>query len=279
MRSILSNCRAPRKVACWLGALACALTLAAAAGTSGTASAAPRTTCTNVQCVIQFGDTQITNRLTALSTLCSKVAAQQTANHITGAQAGAISADCGPSSANVTGLTALKAKLDAETTMAQARADVKNIYEQFRIYAVVLPRDYNEVWLDILTNVDQKLRGVQPKIDAAIDAASGLPDKDNDKEKINSAFADFKNQLTAAEGQIDGAQGLIPTLSVSAFNNTPSTYKTDYTDYRNDIHTAHQDIAAATKDLHVVAQALKDLVGDQTGGSRATTKPTPTATP
>jgi hypothetical protein len=80
----------------------------------------------------------------------------------------------------------------------------------------------------------------------------------------------------AAEGQIDGAQGLIPTLTPSAFDTAPGTYRTDYTDYVNDIKTAHSDLRIAAQDLHTIAQALKDLIGQQAGGNRAA--PTATAT-
>lgn len=252
-----------------IGGAAAGLTLAVAALVpTGTTLAAPRTTCTQVQCVIAAGDAAITARNSALNTLQTKVNNQLAAGHISQDQANTLSGDV---STNLSGLAALKSKLDAETQMAPARQDVHNIFYQFRIFAVVLPRDYHALWLDMLVQVDGKLRAAAPKIQNAINAIQGLPDKNGDKAKINAAFADFQNQLPAAEGQIDGAQGLIPTLTPSAFDTTPSTYKTDYTDYVNDIHTAHGDLKAAAKDLHTLAQALKDLIGGLGGAKPAST--------
>jgi hypothetical protein len=253
------------------GSAALGLTLAVAALMPvGTSLAAARATCTQVSCVIAFGDAAITARNSALNTLQTKVTNQLTAQHITQDQANVVDGDV---STNLSGLAALKSKLDAETQMAPARMDVHNIYYQFRIFAVVLPRDYHHLWLDVLVQVDGKMRAAEPKIQDAINAIQGLPDKDGDKEKLNAAFADFKNQLPAAEGQIDGAQGLLPTLTPSSFDTTPATYKTNFTDYVNDIHTAHGDLRTAAKDLHTIAQALKDLVGDQGAAN-----PAPTAT-
>jgi hypothetical protein len=264
--------QAPRSLARRLIGIGFGLVLAASMVVPAAAFAAPKAACPNVQCVITFGDTAISNRLTALTTLCSKVQAQLTAGHLTSAQAGTIEHDCNTASANYSGLQHLKTTLDAETQISAARKDVLSIFTTYRIYAVVLPRDYHEIWLDILLNVDARLRGVQPKIDAAIQAASALGDKGGEKEKINDAYADFKNQLTAAEGQLDGAQGLIAMLTPSAFDNSLDTYKTDFSDYHNDIRAAHGDITAAAKDLHEIAGWLKDLVSGQagTGGAPAT---------
>jgi hypothetical protein len=229
--------------------------------TPGAALAAPQT-CTTVQCVIAFGDQQITNRLNSLNTLSGKITNQRDLGHLTSAQAGTLQ---GNVTTNQNGLTALKTKLDAETRIAAARQDVRTIYTQFRIYAVVLPRDYHVIWLDILVNMDAKLRAAQPKIQEAIADASGLsdPDKDGDMAELNAAFSDFQAQLSAAEGQIDGAQGLLPTLTAANFDANPSLYQQNWTDFRNDIRTAHHDIVAAAADLHKIARVLKDLINEQ----------------
>jgi hypothetical protein len=246
----------------WLGALGLGTTLAASALASGGALAAPQASCTTVQCVITFGDSAIAARQTALTTLGNKVTTQLNAKHLTSEQAAAISSDVSNNSA---GLATLKTKLDGETTMAAARDDVKNIFSHFRIFAVVLPRDYHEIWLDVLVNIDARLRDLQPKLDGIVDKIAALPDPDNDGDvaAINAAYADLKAQLTSAEGQIDGAQGLFPSLTPANFDANVTLYKTNYTDFHNDIKSAHGDITMAAKDLHKIAQLAKDLIGEQ----------------
>jgi hypothetical protein len=279
MQILDSLCRMPRGTAHRIGALSLGLMLsvAALAPATTTSLAAPKAGCatppagqTQLQCVITFGDNEITRRDTALDTLSGKVTNQANAGHITSAQATDLQNDV---STNKSGLATLKATLDAASTVQDARKDVALIYTQFRIFAVVLPRDYHRLWLDMLITVDQKLRAAQTKIDAAIQATSNDADKDGDKAAIAAAYQDFKNQIAAAEGQIDGAQGLLPTLTPAQFDDPTSSYKKDYTDYVNDIRTAHQDLVAGANDLRKIARLLKDLSGTH-GSSTA-----PTATP
>ena len=84
---------APRRVAA-LGMLAA---LVAAVALPATALAAPGTStttrCSDVQCVISFGDTAISNRLTVLNTLNSKATSEHNAGHLSDALFGSISGD------------------------------------------------------------------------------------------------------------------------------------------------------------------------------------------
>ncbi len=253
---------APYRLARRAGVFGLGAMLAVSVLAPGLALATPRATCITVQCIIAFGDNAIAVRQTALTNLSNKVAAQLSAGHITSAQAGVLSSDV---SANASGLSALKTKLDAETDMTAARTDVKSIYVRFRIFAVVLPRDYHEIWLDILINVDARLRALQPKIEGIIDKLSNLNDPDNDRDiaAIKAAYADMKAQLTSAEGQIDGAQGLLPSLTPANFNADPILYRTNFTDFHNDIKEAHIDILAAVADLHKMTRIAKELAAEQ----------------
>jgi hypothetical protein len=244
---------APRRAAA-LGMLA---VLAAAVALPATALAAPKTPaatrCTNVQCVIAFGDTAITNRLNVLSTLNTKATNEHNAGHISDAIFGSISGDV---SSDTQGLTQLKTKLDAETNITAARQDVKNIYFQFRVYAVVLPRDYREIWYGEMSFVDQKLRALQPKIENAIAHAPA-----NEQAQLNQLYSDYKGQLQEAESQLDAAQGQFATLTVNNFNNAQSVYETALSDTKTDEQTAHRDLHQAASDLHQITGILKGGTG------------------
>ena len=212
-----------------------------------TALAAPKAC--DLQCVIAFGNQQIGARQTALTTLNNKVGTALNNHHITGDQANALESDV---STNQSGLTALQQKLDGETTLAAARNDVKNIYLQFRIYAVVLPRDYRELWLDELINVDAKLKGLEPKIQQAIDNAP--PDE---QAQLKSLFDDYKSQVAGAESQDDAALTEIPQLTPENFNNDRSAYETALGNLKNDEKTAHSDLHQAAADLRQIVKILK----------------------
>lgn len=243
--------RTPRRLAAFgmLAALAGAVALPATTLAAPNNSAS-NSSCTTVQCVIAFGDTAITNRLNSLNTLNTKVTNQLNAKRITDSQASGLRNDA---TNNQNGLNQLKGKLDAETQISAARQDVRSIYTRFRIYLVVLPRDYNILWLDALQNVDGKLRALQPKIEQAIDHAPS-----SEQGQLKTLYNDFKAQLQEAESQIDAAQGQVATLTPANFDNDRPVYTTAWTDFRNDIKTAHADVRSAASDLHQITRMLKN---------------------
>lgn len=270
MKIIPTIRRAPQGFARRIGAAGLGIALAATLMLPGTSLAAPRlapqdSPCpqpVTVQCVITFGNGEIAKRIASLNTLSGKATAQLNANHINSTQAGVITGDV---STNESGLQALQTKLDAETTLASARADVLSIYTQFRVYIVVLPRDYHEIWLDILTNVQVTMAGKATTIQNAINAASALKDNDNDGDiaTLDAAFSDYQAQLGAATGQINIANGLLPEFTPQNYDANPGGYKGDWTTFHGDIKAAHSDILAAAADLHKIAKVLKELINEQ----------------
>ena len=238
-----------------LGAAGAATALAApssATSPSTSPSTSPAaTSCarTDVKCVIAFGDQRIDERTAGLTKLNDRANVQVAAGHITSSQASAIQADV---TSNQNGLATLKSKLDAETTADAARQDVRNIYTQFRIFAVVLPRDYHEIVLDIMTNVQAKLAGLEPKLQQAI--ASAPPGQ---QQQLNTLYSDFTAKVDAATTQITNANGLVSYFTPDNFNNNQATYHTNWLNFRSDILAGRADLRQAASDLHQMAQILK----------------------
>ncbi len=204
---------------------------------------------TDTQCVITFGNARIAERQTALSTLNSRVNEVFSDGRISGADNSALVSDI---SANESGLTALKGQLDSAPDAKTARADVKMIYTQFRIYAVVLPRDYHEVWLDMLVHADNRLAGAEPVIQDAINGApAGV------QGQANTLFTDFKSQVSNAQGQTQAAQSIIPQLTPANFDANPTSYAATFGSYKTDIHSAATATKQAMSDLHQIVQLLK----------------------
>jgi hypothetical protein len=160
---------------------------------------------TDTQCFISAGNQFIALRQTALTALSGKVIARQNDHLITSDQANVLQSDI---STNQSGLASLKSKLDAETNPQLARQDVVNIFFQFRIFAVVLPRDYRRLYLDIAVNIDIKLRNLGPSVQQAINNAPA-----GEQAQLNTLFNDYKNQLSTAESQFDVAQADFPALT------------------------------------------------------------------
>lgn len=204
---------------------------------------------TDVRCVITFGDARIAERQTALTRLNSRVTEMFTDGRITSADNAALVGDI---STNESGLTALRGQLDSASDAAMARTDVKLIYTRFRIFAVVLPRDYHDLWLDMLVRTDTRLATSETVTQDAINGApAGV------QGQANTLFADYKAQVSTAQAQTQAAQPLIAQLTPASFNANPSVYKTTLSTVKTDIQTAHSATRQATSDLHQIVALLK----------------------
>jgi hypothetical protein len=214
-------------------------------------AASPPTKCSasDMQCWISLGDQLIAARQTALTDLGNKVTDRLNDKLITSDQANVLQSDI---STNASGLSALQTKLNAETNAAAARLDVANIYLQFRIYAVVLPRDYRRLYLDIAVNVDGKLRGLSEELKEAI---QGAPQ--SEQGQLNALYNDYLAQLSTAEAQFDTAQTDFPALTPENFNYNRSAYETSLKSVTTALETIHAALKQAGKDVHQIAQILK----------------------
>lgn len=249
LQSVLSRARRHAHAAIVVMGLG-AMMAASIVPLSGFATA-PTSLCalTDLQCVITFGDARIAERQAALAKLNSRVAAVYTAGHITSADNSALVNDI---STNQSGLTTLKGQLDSATDAKTARADVKLIYTQFRIYAVVAPRDYHELWLDVVMHVDTRLKNAEPTIREAINGApSGV------RSQANTLFADYQSQVSTADAQTQAAEAILPQLTPSSFNTSATAYQAQFGSFKTDIQTAHTATKQAIADLHQIVLLLK----------------------
>jgi hypothetical protein len=218
----------------------------------------------DLACYKQVGDKLIAQRLTSLNEVSTKITTLQGKGHLTTDQANDLQ---GQIATNVNGLKALQTKLDGEQSSDAARQDVKNIFLQFRIYAVFIPKIRHIVLLDVMTNVDQKMRGIQDKIADAI--AKAPPSQQG---QLNSLFSDYKAQLGEAEAQIDAAQGQLAVLTPNTYNTDRTAYEQAFNMLKTDTQKAHDALKKARDDLHQIAMLLK---ADK--GSSSTPSPTATA--
>jgi hypothetical protein len=215
-------------------------------------AASPTTTkcaASDTQCWITQGDQLIAARQTSLTNLGNKVMERLNDKLITSDQANALQSDI---STNASGLTALQTKLNAEKTAAAARQDVANIFLQFRIYAVVLPRDYRRLYLDVAVNVDAKLRGLSEQLKEAIQGAPS-----SEQGQLNNLYNDYLHQLSTAESQFDTAQSDFPALTPANFNYNRSSYESSLNSLTTAIKTIHTALKQAGQDAHQIAQILK----------------------
>jgi hypothetical protein len=221
-----------------IGALVPATAFAASNQSSATKCGA------NLQCIINAGNQLIANRQTALNTLSGKISTDLSEKKLTSDQASVLQSDV---TTNQTGLSNLKTKLDGEKTVLAARQDVANIFLQFRIYAVVLPRDYRHIVFDMEVNAKDKMQDAAPSIKTAIANAPA-----SKQGQLNSLFSDYQKQVAAAESQLDTVQNDFAAL-------TPENFNLNRASYLNTLHTLTNALKAARSDLHQGAKDLNEI--------------------
>lgn len=227
-----------------------ALLMCAFLPTSASAASVQAARCAadDLQCVIKAGDLLISNRLADLNILKTRVSNYLSEKRLTDAQASELQNDV---SSNESGLQSLKTKLDAETVAKEARKDVANIYTQFRIYAVVLPRDRRHIVLDIEVNTRDKMVSAETNIQNAINQAPS-----DQKDQLNTLFNDYKQRISDADLQFQTANQTLPQLTPASFNQNRAAYEATRRSLDLALRTARIDLGQAAKDLSQMVKII-----------------------
>jgi ATP-dependent protease HslVU (ClpYQ) ATPase subunit len=223
-----------------LPALTMALGIMTSFGFVNVASALPATTAASsgdsakIHLIISRGNTEISRRLTVLNTLASKVSA---ATKLTASDKASLS---GEVSSEVGGLTALKAKLDADTDLTTAKADANSIFTEYRVFALVVPQVGLVKTADDQQTAEAKLSDLATKLQGRITGT-------------NATLSDMQAKLAAATSISSSIESQVVIL-------TPTDYNTDHTVLSGDVtqlKTAQSDNQAAAADARNLIASLK----------------------
>lgn len=222
------------------------LTGASPALADGTPS--PQPTGARLAAIQQHGESAIASRLASLQAATTRV---QDANDVSAADQTQLLAGF---SNDAAGLTALRTKLAADSTVAAAAADLATIFSEYRIYAVVLPRAIIALGADRLSST------AVPRLQAAHD-------------KLAAAGADA-TQLAAMQSDISSAATDVSGLSASALALTPAQYNANHT-VVTPLRSRLQQAISSLRQAVVVARTLL-RAGSASGSS--TSAPSASAT-
>jgi hypothetical protein len=203
------------------------------------------------------GDAEINRRLTNLN------AALTTVQAVTTLTASDKSTLVSQIQAEISGLTTLKTKLDADTTLAAGRTDVQSIVNDYRVYVLMLPKARLSSAFDRLDVVETKLTNLEGQLQSAITAAQTAG---KNVTTMQTILTDMRAKTTAIASLSSGQVATLLALQ-------PSDYNTDHTvleSYRTTLGTAQTDAKAAATDAASIIQAL---------GARTAASPSPTASP
>jgi len=222
--------------------------------TSQTASASCGWDCIDKK-LIALGDKMTTNRIDALTTEKAAIDAKV---GITDGQRVALDAEL---SSNISKMTALKAKIDADTNHTTLVADVESITIDYREYMLVIPQVALEASADHKDNVYTQLSADAAALQAKIDNMNDVTKKAEAQAKLDDMKAKIADAKTNADAAYNGVVGLKPDQGVA---DVRKANKAALDLATTELATAHQDYVAARADEDAITKLLG---GSVTGGN------------
>ena len=168
---------------------------------------------------------------------------------------------------NISGLTSLKAKIDADTSETTALSDEKSILGSYRIYALVLPQGYIAAASDRILTIAGLMTNISAKLEARItaDRTAG-----KDVSAMESSLIDLNLKITDAKLQASTAETRVAPLAPDMGNKVQlQTNNAALKAARADVKVGTQDLKTARSDADSIIKAVKALGID--GSSKTTT--------
>jgi hypothetical protein len=189
----------------------------------------------------------IAKRLTALETAAKRLAA---AKHVSDEHESTLAGIIDDTRAS---LTALAGEIAADSDVEALRAHCRSIFEDHRVFALVLPRTRLVVAADTAVAAADRLDQVADRLGRAIDKAEAAG------QDVTQARAD----LETMRAKVDSARETASGVPDGILDLTPADWNDDHevlTDAREDLRSARGDLKAA-RDL------ARGIVSDLKGSS------------
>jgi hypothetical protein len=151
---------------------------------------------------------------------------------------------------DINALTALKAKIDADTDPATLKTDATAIYSDFRVYAVFLPQIHEIISTDIIEVTATNLTAIAVKLQTRI---TEMQTAGKSVSELQGFLTDMQAKIADAQTQATAAFNEIVSLSPSSYPGSTSILK----DARAKIKTATNDLKAALVDTKLIRAGLK----------------------
>jgi hypothetical protein len=193
-----------------------------------------------------LGDCEITRRFATLDQLSAKVNGSKV---LTSSDKPALASEI---SGTTTGLTSLKATVDAETKLTALKGEIHQIATDYRVYLLVAPQVHLVTAADGVLAAQTRFGAVNTKLQARSDAAKAAG-KD-----VTAAQA----SLDAMNAAVAQAVSLASPLPAQLLPLTPSAYNGGTAgpllkSARTSLEKARDELVSARADARAVVDALK----------------------
>lgn len=160
-------------------------------------------------------------------------------------------------STEVSNLTALKAKIEAETEIEALKTDIKSIATSYRIFLLVIPQGHIQVASDKSMAAADSMTTLAGKLETRITEAQQAG---SDVTALTSALVDMKAKVDSARVSAQAAVDATASLTPDNGDKTKMTAnQAALKDARAKIQSALKDIQAARADAKTIVQGLKSL--------------------
>lgn len=249
-----------------LSMLAPAFVLAQTGGVSASTSVSASVKFTELETRAKDkGDKEIDRRIGALNDLDARVGEMQ---RVSDAFKQSLNATIG---AEISNLTALKAKIDADTDSATLKADMKSITDGYRIFALVLPQGRIAAAADRIATIVNMMGTLGTKLQTRVQAAGAAG---NDTTAASALLVDMSTKLSDAQTQAQAAITVSATLQPDGGDKTKMAANlAALKQARADIVAAQKDLADARKDAGQLVAALAKFNANANASSTTQTTP------
>ena len=165
-------------------------------------------------------------------------------NSATDLSSGDKSALLGTESSDASGLTALDATIQADTTFSQAKTDCEKIVTDYRVYVVFEPQVHLVIAADRVGSVATKITALASELQQKLGS--------NTNPTVQAALADLQKQVAAAQTSVSG-------VSATVLAQTPSGYpgnKSVLTSALASVQSAIKDLKQARSDVETIKDAI-----------------------
>lgn len=199
--------------------------------------------------IISRGDQMITSRLTSLNNLDARINADV---KLQSGEKGALVSDI---QTEISGLTALKIKLDADTDLTTAVSDEKQIITGYYIYAITEPKIRLLIILSNLQSVSLYLQALIPQLQNLI---TTLQVQGKDVSGLQPLLADINSQIQAINTALSTDINNLNAVSISS---SQTQAKTVFTQTRSDIsQIVRADFLKIKSDINQMRLILKQII-------------------
>jgi len=146
-------------------------------------------------------------------------------------------------SQDTNGLTALKARIDTDTTYAALVSDARSIVTAYRVYVLVVPQVHLAAAADTIVDVSAKLTTIESHLQSVVSSRPNLPD----------LLADAEARTAAARTTALPVPGEVLALTPSGYPGTQTTLH----QARSSVATARDDLTTARRDLDQIIDGLR----------------------